>query len=82
MQIAAEISYYPLTPAYEGPIVDFINRLNNHSEIVVETNSMSTQVKGPADILMKILSEEMQSSFASNEHSVFVCKFLKVGRSS
>jgi len=46
MVVTAELSLYPLTTDYEGPILAFIKALKKHDEIQVLTHSMSTYVKG------------------------------------
>lgn len=75
MKTSIEISYYPLHDAYLLPIQDFIDRLNTHSEIVVKTNGMSTQVFGEYDSLMAILTAEIKRSIAVPA-SVFVLKII------
>ena len=47
MDIAVELSLYPLNADYIPPIKDFIDRLNAHSQLKVVTNSLSTQGFGP-----------------------------------
>jgi len=46
MVVTAEISLYPLTSEYEGPIISFIKNLKKNNKIRVMTHSMSTYVKG------------------------------------
>jgi uncharacterized protein YqgV (UPF0045/DUF77 family) len=75
MNTSVEISYYPLNVEYIPPIKDFIERLNSHKEIIVQTNGMSTQVFGKYVEVMKILTEEIEKSFEL-PHSVFVLKII------
>lgn len=75
MNTSVEISYYPLDVEYIPPIKDFINRLNNHAEIKVQTNGMSTQVFGQYLEVMKILTEEIHKSFEL-PHSIFILKII------
>jgi uncharacterized protein YqgV (UPF0045/DUF77 family) len=75
MNTSVEISYYPLNVEYIPPIKDFIERLNSHKEIIVQTNGMSTQVFGKYVEVMKILTDEIQQSFEL-PHSVFVLKII------
>lgn len=75
MNISVEISYYPLNVEYIPPIKNFIDRLNKHAEIDVQTNGMSTQVFGKYFDVMKILTDEIHKSFEL-PHSVFVMKII------
>lgn len=75
MNISVDISYYPLKEEFIPPIKDFISRLNNYSDIVVNTNGMSTQVFGDYNIVMEALKTEIYSSFEL-PHSVFVLKII------
>jgi uncharacterized protein YqgV (UPF0045/DUF77 family) len=76
MQAAVEISLYPLNADYIDRIEAFINRLNSHKEIKVQTNSMSTQVWGPLDSLMSILAREMEIAAKDSPRLVFVMKVI------
>lgn len=78
MRASAEISMYPLDKNYEVPIIDFIERLNEHPELSVKTNTMSTQVFGDYDDLMRILTKEMKVSFAGKEKMSVVIKLLNM----
>ena len=75
MNTSVEISYYPLNVEYIPPIKNFIDRLNHHNEIEVQTNGMSTQVFGKYSQVMRILTDEIEKSFEL-PHSVFVIKIL------
>jgi uncharacterized protein YqgV (UPF0045/DUF77 family) len=75
MNTSVEISYYPLEVEYIPPIKDFIERLNSHQEIEVQTNGMSTQVFGQYDDIMGILTREIRKSFEL-PHSIFVLKII------
>jgi len=39
MNISVEISMYPLTTNYESPILQFIEKVNQHPDIKVMTNT-------------------------------------------
>ncbi len=52
MRAAVEISMYPLTGDYRPPIQAFIDRLNTHPELTVQTNALATQIWGPLDQIM------------------------------
>lgn len=75
MKTSVEISYYPLNDNYLSPIGDFIERLHNHGNIVINTNGMSTQVFGEYDDVMKAITTEIKRSFEL-PHSVFVFKVI------
>ncbi|MCG7534467.1 hypothetical protein [Pseudoalteromonas sp. OOF1S-7] len=76
MQLSVEISKYPLHSDYIPFIKDFIERLNQHPQLKVQTNTMSTQVFGEYELLMRTLSAEMKRSFEQFGRIVFVCKFI------
>jgi uncharacterized protein YqgV (UPF0045/DUF77 family) len=78
MRVAVEISMYPLTGAYLTPIQAFIDRLNTHPGLIVRTNALATQIWGPLDQVMAILTQEMTHSAAATgaPQLVFVMKVL------
>jgi uncharacterized protein YqgV (UPF0045/DUF77 family) len=78
MRAAVDISMYPLTGDYRVPIQAFIDRLNTHPGLSVRTNSLATQIWGPLDQIMAILTEEMTRSAAAAgaPQLVFVMKVL------
>jgi uncharacterized protein YqgV (UPF0045/DUF77 family) len=76
MRTAVEISMYPLSGDYLPRIQAFIERLNTHPELVVRTNSLSTQVWGALDRVMAILTEEIARSAQGSPQLVFVMKVL------
>jgi uncharacterized protein YqgV (UPF0045/DUF77 family) len=76
MRAAVEISMYPLSAEYRPPIQAFIDRLNTHAGLVVRTNHLATQIWGPLDRIMSVLTEEMTRSAADPVQLVFVMKVL------
>jgi uncharacterized protein YqgV (UPF0045/DUF77 family) len=76
MRAAVDISMYPLTGDYRPPIQAFIDRLNTHSGLIVKTNSLATQIWGPLDRVMSILTEEMTRAATSAPQLIFVIKVL------
>jgi uncharacterized protein YqgV (UPF0045/DUF77 family) len=76
MRAAVEISMYPLTGDYRLPIQAFIDRLNTHPGLIVKTNTLATQIWGPLDQVMNILTEEMTRSAGNSVQLVFVMKVL------
>ena len=78
MRAAVEISMYPLTGDYRSPIQAFIDRLNTHPDLTVRTNSLATQIWGPLDQIMTVLTQEMTHSAGAPgaPQLVFVMKVL------
>jgi len=76
MEIGVEISLYPLHQQYIPPIKDFIDRLNVHSGLRIVTNSMSTQVFGDYELVMRTLVRELRLTLEGNDKAVFVMKVL------
>jgi uncharacterized protein YqgV (UPF0045/DUF77 family) len=80
MDIAVEMSLYPLTADFIPTIKDFIDRLNAHSDLRVVTNSLSTQVFGPHERLFDVLKAEIGRTFTDRDReggkAVFVMKVL------
>jgi uncharacterized protein YqgV (UPF0045/DUF77 family) len=76
MRAAVEISMYPLTPDFRPPIQAFIDRLNTHAGLRVKTNALATQIWGPLDEVMRVLTQEMTRSAAGPAQLVFVMKVL------
>jgi uncharacterized protein YqgV (UPF0045/DUF77 family) len=76
MDIAIEISLYPLRNEYIPTIQDFIDRLNTQPGLKVVTNSMSTQVSGEYSRVMQLLTTEIRRSFEAGNKAVFVMKVL------
>lgn len=76
MRAAVEISMYPLTGEYLSPIQAFIDRLNTHPGLKVQTNALSTQVWGPLERIMSILADEMARAAENAPQLVFVMKVL------
>jgi uncharacterized protein YqgV (UPF0045/DUF77 family) len=75
MKTSVEISYYPLNEEFIPPIKNFIERLNIYPNLVVRTNTMSTQVFGEFREIMEALTAEIEKSFEL-PHSVFVMKVI------
>jgi uncharacterized protein YqgV (UPF0045/DUF77 family) len=76
MRSAVEISMYPLSGEYLPLIQAFIDRLNTYPDIMVRTNSLSTQIWGPLDRVMALVSAEIERSAADSPQLVFVMKVL------
>ncbi len=76
MQVAVDISLYPLDEDFIPPIKDVIERLKSHEGIEIETNRMSTQVRGDFDAVMPILSSEISTTFENIPHAIFTIKII------
>jgi len=76
MEISVDISMYPLADDYLPYIKNFIDRLHATPGITAVGNTMSTQIFGEYDVVMKVLTEEIRTSWENFGRSVFVCKFI------
>jgi YKOF-related Family len=76
MDIGVEISLYPLNADYIPPIKSFIDRLNTEPRLRVVTNSLSTQVFGPYDVVFGTLTRELRTTFETADKAVFVMKVI------
>lgn len=76
MQVAVDISLYPLDENFIPPIKDIIARLAQHNGIEIEYNRMSTQLRGEFDVVMPVLSEEIRRTFTDVPKAVFAIKIL------
>lgn len=76
MKISVELSLYPLTDEFLPIIQDIVERLNHSSTVGCYTNTMSTQLFGEFDDVMKIVKEIIGYSFGVYGKQVFVAKYL------
>ena len=76
MQVAVDISLYPLDENFIPPIKDVIDRLGQHEGIEVERNRMSTQLRGDFDVVMPALTQEIRATFDTVPKAVFAIKIL------
>ena len=74
--IVADISMYPLTPDYIPAIIAFIKSLNDRDGLEVVTNQLSTQLKGPHDMVTGAISDGMKEVMAGPDKVVFAVKYL------
>ncbi|MDG6774106.1 YkoF family thiamine/hydroxymethylpyrimidine-binding protein [Thiomicrorhabdus sp. ZW0627] len=82
MKISVDISMYPLQEDYCQPILDFIARLEQNPDLTIARNSLSTQVFGDFDSVMKEMNQDMKEVLEKIPHSVFVLKIVGVDRSA
>lgn len=78
MKASIEISMYPLQENYETPILNFIKRLRQNQSLVVNTNTMSTQIFGDYDEIMATLTKEMKTTFEEEKAVVMVMKIINM----
>jgi hypothetical protein len=80
VDIAVEISLYPLRSEFAPQIKEFLARLGREPQLRIVTNSMSTQVFGTYDLVMQVLTRELRTTFAglgdASQRAVFVMKVL------
>lgn len=76
MQVAVDISLYPLDADYVPPIKDVIERLKRHEQLEIWTNAMSTQIVGDYDVVMGALKQEIGTTFGKLPKAVFVLKMF------
>jgi uncharacterized protein YqgV (UPF0045/DUF77 family) len=76
MEVAVDISLYPLDADFIPPIKDVIERLNGYPDILVSTNPMSTQLRGDFDVVMDALKAEIGRSFEVLPKAVFAIRIL------
>ena len=72
MQVAVDISLYPLDEDFIPPIKNVIERLEQHTGVKVEYNRMSTQLRGEFDVVMPALTKELRTTFENVPKAVFV----------
>lgn len=76
MKVAVDISLYPFDADFIPPIRDVIERLNAHDDIEVETNRLSTQLRGDYDVVMDALNREIRTTFEQVPKAIFTIKIL------
>ena len=67
MQVAVEISLYPLSDDFEKPVDTFLSLLANNPSIEVEPGKMSSIITGELAEIMKALTQAMEKVFAENQ---------------
>jgi len=76
MQITVDISLYPLTANYIPSIKGFIDRLGRRPGLLLEYNSLSTQVRGELDTVFEALRAEIGRTFEGPDRAVVVLKVI------
>ncbi len=72
MRVAVDISLYPLDADFVPPIKDVVRRLEARAELQVESNRMSTQVRGDYDVVMRALEKEIKTTFERVPKAVLI----------
>ena len=80
MKISVELTLMPLQNDFEPQIINFIKKLRASKFTVLE-NPLSTQTYGDYDELMPFLTNEIKSSFETQENVVLNLKMVKSDRS-
>ena len=75
-KVAVDISLYPLDADFIPPIKDVIARLNGYPDLQVETNPMSTQIRGEYSEVMAALTTEVGTTFERIPKAVFAIRIL------
>ena len=81
MEISVELTLTPLQDDFEPPIINFIKNLRTSGLTVLE-NPLSTQVFGPYDRVMELLTKEIKEAFESTDKALLYMKIVKTDRSS
>ncbi len=76
MQVAVDISLYPLASDFIPLIDDVIERFHAYPDLEVMTNSMSTQLRGEYEDVMTALNREIRTTFDQCPHAVFAIRIL------
>lgn len=77
MEASVEISLYPLKENYKDIILAFIHKLTRHTDLIIETNYMSTHIFGDYDRIFEVLRDEMKSVY-QDHRAVLVMKIVGV----
>jgi uncharacterized protein YqgV (UPF0045/DUF77 family) len=76
MDVGVEISFYPLQAEYLPPIRALIERLGAQSGLRVETNSLSTQLFGEYEQVMRTLTQELRAALLTQSRAVVLMKLI------
>ena len=80
MNISVELTLSPLQDTFEEPIIHFIKQLRESGFTVME-NPLSTQIYGPYNEIMSLLTTEIRSAFERSENVLLYMKIVKTDRS-
>lgn len=80
MDISVELTLTPLQDNFEPPIIHFIKGLRASGLKILE-NPLSTQVYGPYDVVMGLLTKEIKETFENTDKVLLHMKIVKSDRS-
>ena len=75
--LTVELSFYPLTAAYEQRVIGFIRLLRQHPGLRLQTGGgMSTLICGDHDTVFDLLRDATREFDNGDDTCIFVAKFL------
>lgn len=74
--LTVELSFYPLTRAYEQRVIEFIRGLRQHSCVRLHTGGMSTLICGDHDTVFDLIRDATREFDNADDTCIFVAKFL------
>lgn len=80
MNISVSLTFTPLQDQFEPPIIEFIKQLRASGLTVLE-NPLSTQVYGPYDEVMQLLTKEVRAALLNIDNGLMHLKIVKSDRS-
>lgn len=81
MNISVELTLSPLQNDFDTPIKEFIKKLRA-SGLTVKENPLSTQVYGEYNLVMGVITKEIEHTFGTVEHAVLLMKIVTSDRSN
>ncbi len=76
MNIAIEITMYPLHEDYEEQVLSFLSVFTSHADFTFKVNAMSTQVQGELEDLMDWVQECIAEVYDNGIKAAFIQKIL------
>lgn len=80
MDISVELTLSPLQDGFEEHIINFIKNLRTSGLTVLE-NPLSTQIYEEYDLVMRVLTTEIKTSFDLMDRGLLYMKIVKSDRS-
>lgn len=80
MNISVDISLYPLCDHYVELVHAFIQRLEGVDGVSVSKNTLTTQIFGEFHTIMRLLEQEMKTTFEQLPSSIFTLKVVGLDR--
>ena len=76
MRLTAELSLYPFREEYKEVVLHFLEELMNEEEVIMATNSMSTQLSGEDEKVFAAVQLALRASHKKFGAQVLVAKFV------